>query len=198
MPKYALECSCSAKIPVGIAQAGGSALCAACGKINEVPSTKVLRTLPDYDEHPAEVASTPNDARQSSRTQGRRTSDDSILSRLLPAFLLFTAAVSLLNAAYLGWDRWRAPIEFGHTEDEFFGAMRDEAMHDPPARVWDHWRYMVETGLPTHQPPDYFVINEYYEKRKPWLIGSTIVGCLSLGLFVSITLMQALSKKQGV
>ncbi|MFN7795440.1 MAG: hypothetical protein ACK5Q3_07730, partial [Planctomycetota bacterium] len=64
MPKYALECSCSAKIPVGIAQAGGSALCPACGKLNEVPSTKVLRTLPDYDEHPAEVASTPNDARQ--------------------------------------------------------------------------------------------------------------------------------------
>ncbi|MFM8214825.1 MAG: hypothetical protein ACKN82_09325 [Pirellula sp.] len=52
--------------------------------------------------------------------------------------------------------------------------------------------------MPTHQPPDYFVINEYYERRKPWLIGSSIVGFVSLGLFVSITLMQALSKKQSV
>jgi hypothetical protein len=198
MQKYALECSCSATTPVGIAQAGGSALCPACGKLNEVPSTKVLRTLPLYQEQQAELASSPGNSRRSSRSEGGQTSEGSILGRLLPAFLLCTAAVSLLNAAYLGWDRWRAPIEFGHTEDEFFAGLRDEAMHDPPARVWDHWRYMVETGLPSHQPPDYFIVNEYYERRKPWLIGSTILGCLSLGLFVSIALMQAQSKKKSV
>ncbi|MFN5102444.1 MAG: hypothetical protein ACK5GJ_06580 [Planctomycetota bacterium] len=198
MPQYALECSCSATIPVGIAQAGGSVVCPQCGKLAEVPSTKVLRSLPVLDEHSGTAASTQGHARGDRLAKDRKSSGESVMDRVLPAFLLCTAAVCLLTAAYLGWDRWRAPIEFGHTEEEFFAAMHDEAMHDPPARVWDHWRYLVETGLPSHEPPPYFVVNEYYEKRKPWLIGSTIAGFLSLGLFVAMTLRQAGSKKRSV
>lgn len=180
MPQYALGCQCSATIPVGIAQAGGSVRCPQCSTLIEVPGTKVLRTLPVVEEAHAEVAS------------GR--SGDTLSQRFLPALLLAIAAISLTTAGVLGWARWNSPIEFGHTQEEFIAAFRDDAMQDPPARVWDHWQYLVETGLPNHQPPDYFVINEYFERRKPWLIGSSILGALSLGMFLLMTLGQAKSK----
>lgn len=200
MPTYALQCRCGATLPVGIAQAGGSVRCPQCGDSIEVPSTKVLRTLPSFQDSPA-LASSAVGASQEvavSRRPGRSSdnSGDSTLQRVLPGLLLAIAAVCLTTAAVLGWARWNAPIEFGHTEEEFFTAFRDDAMQDPPARVWDHWKYLVETGLPPHQPPDYFVINEYFERRKPWLIGSTIIGALSLGLFVVMTVQQAKSKSR--
>ena len=199
MRLFALRCQCDATIPVGIAQAGGSVRCPNCGVSQEVPSTKVLRSLPVLEQpesssglmersHGGESV-----AKGPSRGIGSR-SGDSVLQRILPAILLSIAAVSLTTAGVLGWARWNSPIEFGHTEVEFFAAFRDDAMQDPPARVWDHWNYLVDTGLPPHQPPDYFVINEFFERRKPWLIGSSILGGLSLALFLVMALQQSKSK----
>ena len=167
----------------------------------EVPSTKVLRTLEQIDGNVFGVSSD-GLAKGESLAAGAATRSrvpralDSSLQRILPALLLAIAAISLTTAAVLGWARWNSPIEFGHTEEEFFAAFRDDAMQDPPARVWDHWKYLVDTGLPAHQPPDYFVINEFFERRKPWLIGSSILGALSLALFVMMTLQQAKTRSQ--
>lgn len=201
MPSFALRCQCDTTIPVGIAQAGGSVRCPSCGVSLEVPSTKVLRTLEQIDGNVFGVSSD-GLAKGESLAAGAATRNrvprapDSALQRILPALLLAIAAISLTTAAVLGWARWNSPIEFGHTEEEFFAAFRDDAMQDPPARVWDHWKYLVDTGLPAHQPPDYFVINEFFERRKPWLIGSSILGALSLALFVMMTLQQAKTRSQ--
>ena len=201
MPSFALRCQCDTTIPVGIAQAGGSVRCPRCGVSLEVPSTKVLRTLEQIDGNVFGVSSD-GLAKGESLAAGAATRSrvpralDSSLQRILPALLLAIAAISLTTAAVLGWARWNSPIEFGHTEEEFFAAFRDDAMQDPPARVWDHWKYLVDTGLPAHQPPDYFVINEFFERRKPWLIGSSILGALSLALFVMMTLQQAKTRSQ--
>lgn len=200
MPSFALRCQCDATIRVGIAQAGGSVRCPSCGLSLEVPSTKVLRNLPQIDGNTDGVSANGLSKGESlpegaTRSRGPKAAD-SALQRILPALLLAIAAVSLTTAAVLGWARWNSPIEFGHTEEEFFAAFRDDAMQDPPARVWDHWKYLVDTGLPAHQPPDYFVINEFFERRKPWLIGSSILGALSLALFVMMTLQQAKSRSQ--
>jgi len=174
MPQYAFRCDCTATIPVGIAQAGSSVRCEQCSKLMEVPGTKVLRTLPILEDVVAGAVPKAGFAQ-----------------RFLPALLLAIAALSLTTAGVLAKERWFSPIEFGHTEEEFFGAFREDALRDPPARVWDHWKYLVESGLPVHQPPDYFVINQYFERRKPWLIGSSILGALSLGTFLVLTFGQS-------
>lgn len=211
MPQYALRCRCSATIPVGIAQAGMMVRCPECQESLEVPSTKVLRTLETLDDSAGQKQSASDRVGRSGQAgsgsgsgAGVRTasgkssgSQDSVLQRVLPGLLLAIAAIFLTTAGVLARERWNSPIEFGHTEEEFFKAFRDDAMQDPPARVWDHWKYLVDTGLPSHQPPDYFVINEYFEKRKPWLIGSSIIGAISLGLFVLMTLQQIRTKSQA-
>lgn len=201
MPFFALRCQCDATIPVGIAQAGGSVRCPSCGVSLEVPSSKVLRTLPMFQDKATVSSSGDRLSEGELLVEGQDRGDaqkvaGSDLQRILPALLLAIAAISLTTAAVLGWSRWNSPIEFGHTEEEFFAAFRDDAMKDPPARVWDHWKYLVDTGLPAHQPADYFVINEFFERRKPWLIGSSILGALSLTLFAMMTLQQAKSRSQ--
>jgi hypothetical protein len=84
-----------------------------------------------------------------------------------------------------------AKLPFGVRMPMLVRATDAVGLSDPPARVWDHWKYLVESGLPVHQPPDYFVINEYFERRKPWLIGSSILGALSLGTFLVLTFGQS-------
>ncbi|MFM8571530.1 MAG: hypothetical protein ACKOAU_08030 [Pirellula sp.] len=164
-----------------------------------MPSTKVLRTLPLIDSwgEEAGIGASSSGKSKASVGVGSSASETSYswVQRLLPALLLAICAGSFSTAAVLAWSRWNAPIEFGHTEEEFFASFREDAMQDPPARVLDHWRYLVDTGLPPHQPPDYFVINEFFERRKPWLIGSTVLGVMSLIVFLVMTIQQQAASK---
>ena len=88
-----------------------------------------------------------------------------------------------------------APIEFGHTEDEFYDDLRQRALEDPPARAWDHWQYIVETGVPAHNPPPYFVISKVFENQKPWMVGALTCGVVSLLGFIGVTLLSKRSAR---
>ena len=180
MPRYGLQCECKELIPVGIAQSGGTVVCPACGKKLDVPASKVLRSLPVV----------PDDENPSGSSRSLDNAPPNTWSRGLAALLLLTAALCFGVGSYLGYLRWTAPIYFGHSEEEVYDDIRKAAMNEVPSRVWDNWQYLVETGLPNHEPLAYFQLNERYEAQKPWLIGSWIVGGLSFLTFLGLTFSQ--------
>jgi len=173
-------------MPVGIAQAGASVACPACGKSIDVPGTKQLRMLPV-------VADKVESARKSSGLGP--TGLGALLIRGLAALLLVATCWGLSYGSYLGYLRYNAPIVFGHTEDELYDDLRQRALEDPPARAWDHWQYIVETGVPDHNPPPYFIINNVFEKQKPWMIGALTCGAVSLLGFIGVTFLSKRSAR---
>jgi hypothetical protein len=185
MPTYALSCSqCDQSVPVGIAQAGSTVRCAACGANIDVPGTKGLRVLPLIEE--------------SNPTRGTVAEAKSAASwwlNLLAGLSLAVATIGLGYGSYLAYLRWNAPIEFGHSDEELYAEMREKSLSDPPVRTWDHWQYLVETGLPKHDPPLYFVFAEVYKRQIPWMIGSLTVGALGLLAFIMIALLSRKSDK---
>jgi hypothetical protein len=186
MPKYQLTCDCGDVIPVGIAQAGASMPCPGCGKSIDVPGTKQLRTLPLL----------PDQATTATKASGLEpTGLGAILARALAALLLIATCWGFSYGGYLAYLRYNAPIEFGHTEDEFYDDLRQRALEDPPARAWDHWQYIVETGVPAHNPPPYFVISKVFENQKPWMVGALTCGVVSLLSFIGVTLLSKRSAR---
>lgn len=185
MPTYALPCSqCGQPVPVGIAQAGSTARCAACGSNTDVPGTKGLRSLPLIEE-----------SGQAHRTASEAKSAGSLGLNLLAGLCLAVATVGLGYGSYLAYLRWNAPIEFGHSAEELYAEMREKSASDPPVRTWDHWQYLVDTGLPKHDPPLYFVLAEVYNRQVPWMIGSLAAGAIGLLSFLIIALMSRKSEK---
>lgn len=178
MPRYLLPCSgCQAPLSVGIAQAGSTAPCPKCGKSVEIPGTRQLRLLP------LEANSKEGDPRHPGRKGGV-----SLIFRLVLATLLVLGSTSFLYGSWLAYERWAAPIEFGHTEDEIYQRVYGEAMKEPIIRSWEHWNYLVESGLSDgSEPMPYFIYNRYYEARKPWMIGSLITGAVTLAGFLCLS-----------
>jgi hypothetical protein len=178
MSRFLLPCPlCQASISVGIAQAGSSMPCPSCGKVVDVPGTRQLRLLP--------ADSLPNGVGK----QASGTSDGNSLGfRLLLASLLLFGSLCLTYGGWLAYDRWRSPIVFGHTEDEFFQGLYDESMAEPIAQSWEHWNYLVDVGLPEESEPlPYFQISRYYEERKPWMVGSLASGALLIATFLGLS-----------
>lgn len=167
---------------MGIAQAGSTTRCQACGRSLDVPGTKQLRNLP-----PVPMEATAANRRQ----RDSATGGSGLLGRAIPAGLLALAAWGLSYGGYLAYLRWTAPIEFGHTHDELFADIYDRALQDPPARAWDHWQYIVDVGLPKQDPPLYFILSDAYERQWPWMIGALTVGALSLVAFLVSAVWQA-------
>jgi hypothetical protein len=95
--------------------------------------------------------------------------------------------VGIGYGGYLSYLRWTAPINFGHSEEELYSELFDKSMADPPARVWDHWNYLVDSGLPNPDPPIYFVLSQAYEQQKPWMIGAWILGSIALIAFFALS-----------
>lgn len=184
MPTYALPCSkCGQSIPVRIAHAGSTVRCDACGSNVDVPGTKGLRSLSVIEE-----------SSQAQRTASETKSAGSLGLNLLAGLCLALATVGLGYGSYLAFLRWTAPIEFGHSAEELYAEMREKSASDPPVRMWDHWQYLVDTGLPNHDPPLYFVLAEVYNRQIPWMIGSLAAGSIGLLSFLIIALM---SRKSG-
>jgi hypothetical protein len=151
--------------------------CPSCGKVIEIPGTRQLRLLP-FEVPPAGVGK---------QTAGSREVS-SLGFRMGLASLLLIGSLSLGYGAWLAYDRWRAPIEFGHTEDEFFQGLYDESMSDPVLLNWEQWNYMVESGIPEDsQPPLYFQYARYYEERAPWMVGSLAIGAIFLAAFFGLS-----------
>lgn len=184
MPSFALPCTqCNETIPVGIAQAGSTVRCGSCGAEIEVPGTKVLRNLAVVD-----------DSKSSKGANAPGTAPVSWWTNLLAGLSLAVATVGLGYGSYLAFLRWNAPIEFGHTDEELYAEMRERAASDPPVRVWDHFQYLVDTGLPKHDPPLYFVLAEVYKRQVPWMIGSLVIGALALAIFITLAVMSKSQK----
>jgi hypothetical protein len=112
----------------------------------------------------------------------------------LAGLSLTIATIGLGYGSYLAFLRWNAPIEFGHTDEELYAEMREQAASDPPVRVWDHFQYLVDTGLPKHDPPLYFVLAEVYKRQVPWMIGSLVIGGLALATFLALAVMSKSAK----
>jgi hypothetical protein len=178
MSKYQLTCECKTILPVGIAQAGTSISCPSCGNAIVVPGTKLLRNLP-LDQSDAAAANR------------RQSSSPGLLVRGITALLLALSFWGLGYGGYLAYLRSTAPIEFGHSEDEFYTEIYNRAAEDPPARAWDHWQYLVESGLPKQEPPIYFILVEVYAQQLKWMIGAFAIGSLSLLGFIILSILQS-------
>lgn len=184
MPSFALPCTqCKENNPVGIAQAGSTVRCGSCGTEIEVPGTKILRNL-----------SLIEDSKSSRDKSSASATAASWWTNLLAGLSLAVAAIGLSYGSYLAFLRWNAPIEFGHTEEELYSEMRERAASDPPVRVWDHFQYLVDTGLPKHDPPMYFVLAEVYKRQVPWMIGSLVIGGLALATFLVLAVISRSAK----
>lgn len=181
MSQYQLTCDCGAIVPVSVSQAGANVPCPQCSKAIQIPGTRQLRALPPVAVDPASAIR---------RRDGQSTGLAGFVGRAIAAGLLALATWGLGYGGYLAYLRWTAPIEFGHSEDEFYSGLYDQSLQDPPARAWDHWQYIVETGLPDHNPPIYFVLVDMFEKQRPWMIGALVVGALSLIAFISLSVLQ--------
>jgi hypothetical protein len=53
----------------------------------------------------------------------------------------------------------------------------------------------VETGVPDHNPPAYFVISKVFENQKPWMVGALTCGVVSLLGFIGVTLLSKRSAR---
>lgn len=184
MSRYRLSCpACEAIQVVGVAQAGSNIRCSGCGQMVEVPGTRELRLLP------LEVS---GGAAAKSGQAGGGTEESSHFLRLGMAFLLLLSFVTLTYGGYLVYLRWMAPIEFGHTEEEFYQELYETALADPVARSWDHWNFLIDAGIPEDpEPPPYFVYNRFYEAQKPWMIGFLVTGGVSLLMFLLLGIFHA-------
>lgn len=182
MSQYQLSCDCGAIVPISVSQAGANVPCPQCGKTIEVPGTRQLRALP-----PVVV----DMAAATRRRDGQATGLAGFAGRAIAAGLLALATWGLGYGGYLAYLRWTAPSEFGHTEDELYSDLYDRALEDPPARAWDHFQYIVDTGLPEHNPPIYFILVDAFEKQRPWMIGALTVGVLALIAFIAMSVMQS-------
>jgi hypothetical protein len=183
MSRYLLPCpACQASISVGTAQAGSSMPCPSCGKVVDVPGTRQLRLLP-ADALPSLVG------------KSEAPAGNSLGFRLLLASLLLVGALCLTYGGWLAYDRWRSPIIFGHTEEEFFQGLYDESMAEPIAQSWEHWNYLVDSGVPEDSEPlPYFQISRYYEERKPWMVGSLGSGTLLIVAFLGLSFFSSRRK----
>lgn len=153
--------------------------CPNCGKVVEVPGTRHLRLLPLEGPGKGE-GKNPRGAAQGL----------SLGFRLFMAGLLLFGSLSVAYGAWLALERWRAPIVFGHTEDEFFRSLYDESMADPIPRSWEHWNYLVEVGLPEQSEPlVYFQLSRYYETQWPWLVRSLVAGSIALAAFFGLSFL---------
>lgn len=182
MSRFLLPCpACRANVPVGIAQAGSSVVCPSCGQNVEVPGTRQLRLLP---------TESPDVGSKGGSNRRNRSEGGSLAYRVAVGGLLLFSFVALSYGGYLAYLRWNAPIEFGHSEEELYKELYDKSMADPVATSWDHWNFLVESGIPdTPEPPPYFLYSRYYEEQKPWLIGSLAAGGLSFLVFLGLSLL---------
>ncbi len=163
-----------------MAQAGSTVTCSHCGQSVEVPGTRQLRLLPLESPEPGAKGGV---SRRKSAEGG------SFAFRVAAGGLLLLSFLALSYGGYLGFLRWNAPIEFGHSEEELYQELYDKSMADPIALSWDHWNFLLDAGIPdTPDPPPYFLFSRYYEEQKPWMIGSLVTGGASFLLFLALTL----------
>ncbi len=190
MSRFKIPCGvCGEALFVGIAQAGASASCPKCGGSTEVPGTKQLRAHHRVDASDSEAL----DQVPTLRTAG----SSSLVFRGIAAGLLAISALCLTYGGYLAYLRWAAPIEFGHTEEELFTEIFDRSMADPPARVWDHWNYLVDQGVPDPDPPIYFLLERQFSLQKPWMIGSLSLGSLTFLAFVVVSVVGGRNSRRN-
>ena len=182
MSRYLLPCpGCQAQLSVGIAQAGSSTPCPSCGKVVDIPGTRQLRGLP---------ADTPSPGKGKGSTGSSEAV--SLGFRLGLASLLLFGSLSLAYGGWLAYERWRSPIEFGHTEDEFFQSLYGESMAEPIARSWEHWNYLVEVGVPEESEPlRYFQYSRYYAESLPWMVGSLAMGAIAMAAFFGLSFLTS-------
>jgi hypothetical protein len=157
--------------------------------MNDVPGTKLLRSLPLA---PIPLADSKGRSSHHPASEG-----GSLLYRVLLGSLLGISFLGLGYGAYLGYLRWTAPIEFGHTEEELFAEFYEQSMKDPPATVWDHYNYLVEAGIPNPQPPIYFILNRQFEQQKPWMVGSLVAGGVAFAFFLGLSLVGSRRSNRG-
>jgi hypothetical protein len=187
MSQFLLPCVCGSKIPVNRSQAGMSLACSQCGQVVEVPT---IRNLSQF-----EVVSSPT-ARPKSMQLTKWLGPVAVLSLLVGLFgLAYAGFLYYERSGYYAMIRhYKADIKM--TEADFAAKEREFAMRSTPADTWDNWNKMLSGGLQDPDPPDFFRVKRFLEKRWPTLVWTSTVGLVGMLVFGLCTVVIQKSRKR--
>ncbi|MEQ1826979.1 MAG: hypothetical protein ABL921_13575 [Pirellula sp.] len=157
--------------------------CSNCGKSLDVPTIRNMASLTVVSSPPVAAA---------------KTGRPSILLGLIAAASLIVGLATLAYGATMAWEQYQMTseitkqnVDLSNTEEDFYQQMRTLRLEAPPADTWDYWNMLVEEGLGTPDPPEFFKIKRYLDARKPWIKGYLTTAAISLGIFaIASILMQ--------
>jgi len=188
MSQFLLPCPCGASIPVNRSQAGMSLPCPQCGKTIEIPT---IRKLAEFAV--AVPAYKPVKSAASLRWLGP-----------IAAVSLIICLIGFTYGGYLAIERYsliselnKSNVSLDSNEEDFLARTRKAALQSAPADTWDYLNVMIEKGLQSPNPPDFFKVKRYLESRVPPMQISLWTGCFSFAVFTIAAFVLHRGKKRS-
>lgn len=185
MSQFLLPCTCGAKIPVNRSQAGMTLPCSQCGQAVDVPT---IRKLAEY------AFAVPVTKELKSGRSLMWMGPIAAISFVLGIIGLAYGGNLAYERYYLTSDMVNQGVDLNLTEADFVADVRKNALESEPADTWDYWNIMVEEGLKDASPPNIFRVKRYLASRQPMLLGSVIIGGVSMAIFAFLTLLMQRSR----